>query len=152
TAEAPWNVVEATDARYRDLTVARTLKDAIDQRIKSGKRATPVRAAPPAEPAIDKRNVIEELDLSKHLSDAQYEKRLPELQGRLNALTLRKRFADIAAIVLFEGPDAAGKGGAVRRVTRALDARQYHVHPIAAPTEEERAQPYLWRFWRRVPR
>jgi polyphosphate:AMP phosphotransferase len=152
TAEAPWYVVEATDARYRDLSVARTLLDAIEQRLERGKRATPVRGAPPAAPAIDARNVIEELDLSRSISDAQYERQLPKLQGRLNAVARRKRFGDIAAIILFEGPDAAGKGGAIRRVTRALDARQYHVVPIAAPTEEERAQPYLWRFWRRVPR
>ena len=55
-------------------------------------------------------------------------------------------------VVVFEGIDAAGKGGAIRRVTQALDARQYDVIPIAAPTDEERAQPYLWRFWRHVPR
>jgi polyphosphate kinase 2 (PPK2 family) len=55
-------------------------------------------------------------------------------------------------VVVFEGNDAAGKGGAVRRVTAALDARRYDVVPIAAPTQEERAQPYLWRFWRHVPR
>ena len=54
--------------------------------------------------------------------------------------------------MVFEGNDAAGKGGAIRRITRALDARQYDVVPTAAPTEEERAQPYLWRFWRKVPR
>jgi polyphosphate kinase 2 (PPK2 family) len=48
--------------------------------------------------------------------------------------------------------DAAGKGGAIRRITSALDARQYDVIPIAAPSEEERAQPYLWRFWRHLPR
>ena len=47
--------------------------------------------------------------------------------------------------------DAAGKGGAIRRITAALDARQYRTIPIAAPTEEERAQPYLWRFWRHLP-
>jgi len=53
---------------------------------------------------------------------------------------------------VFEGSDAAGKGGAIRRITAALDARQYQAVPIAAPTEEERAQPYLWRFWRNLPR
>src|SRR6185503_17113405 len=58
----------------------------------------------------------------------------------------------ISVIVAFEGSDAAGKGGAIRRVTGALDARCYQVVSIAAPTEEERAQPYLWRFWRHVPR
>jgi polyphosphate:AMP phosphotransferase len=152
TAEAPWYVIEATDPRYRDLTVARTLLDALVQRLERGKRATPMRAAPPAPPPIDARNVIEELDLSRSLSDARYAKLLPELQGRLNALSRHKRFARIAAVLVFEGPDAAGKGGAIRRVTRALDARQYDVRPTAAPTDEERAQPYLWRFWRHLPR
>jgi polyphosphate kinase 2 (PPK2 family) len=54
-------------------------------------------------------------------------------------------------VVVFEGMDAAGKGSTIRRLTAALDARQYNVVPIAAPTEEERAQPYLWRFWRHLP-
>ena len=53
---------------------------------------------------------------------------------------------------MFEGADAAGKGSAIRRVTGALDARQYLLVPIGAPTDEERAHPYLWRFWRHVPR
>ena len=56
-----------------------------------------------------------------------------------------------ALVAVFEGNDAAGKGGAIRRVAAALDPRQYSIVPIAAPTEEERAQPYLWRFWRHVP-
>ena len=53
---------------------------------------------------------------------------------------------------MFEGPDAAGKGGAIRRVNEALDARNYQVHGIAAPTDEEKAQHYLWRFWRCLSR
>ncbi|MND09071.1 Polyphosphate kinase 2 [compost metagenome] len=53
---------------------------------------------------------------------------------------------------MFEGNDAAGKGGAIRRVTSALDARAYTNVSVAAPSEEERAQPYLWRFWRHLPR
>ena len=57
-----------------------------------------------------------------------------------------------STILVFEGWDAAGKGGAIRRVTAALDAASYHVIPIAAPTDEERAQHYLWRFWRHLPR
>ncbi|MBF3128893.1 polyphosphate kinase, partial [Pseudomonas aeruginosa] len=62
-----------------------------------------------------------------------------------------KRFRQHSLVAVFEGNDAAGKGGAIRRVTDALDPRQYHIVPIAAPTEEERAQPYLWRFWRHIP-
>jgi len=152
TAEAPWTVIEATDARYRNLTVGRTLLEAITSRLKRGKRPAPVRAAPPPPPAIDARNVIEELDLTKSVTDARYEKTLPRLQARLNALSRHKRFGDLGVVVVFEGGDAAGKGGAIRRVTRALDARSYQVVPVAAPSEEERAHPYLWRFWRQLPK
>ena len=100
---------------------------------------------------MDALDVLRKLDLSKALSDAAYEKKLARLQGRLNELSRDRRFRDRGAVVVFEGNDAAGKGGAIRRVTSALDARRYRVWPIAAPSEEERAQPYLWRFWRRVP-
>ncbi|HEY3820717.1 MAG TPA: polyphosphate:AMP phosphotransferase [Polyangiaceae bacterium] len=152
TAEAPWSVVEATDARYRNLTVGRTLLDAMNKRLERGKHAATVRAAPPPAAPIDARDVIEELDLSVSLPEAKYDKKLAKLQVRLHALAYDKRFRDRACVMVFEGNDAAGKGGAVRRVTRALDARTYDVVPIAAPTEEERAQPYLWRFWRHLPR
>jgi polyphosphate:AMP phosphotransferase len=152
TAEAPWTVIEATDTRYRNLTVGRTLLDAIVKRLERGQRSAAVRAAPPPAPPVDARDVIEELDLSKRLAEAQYDKKLPRLQARLNALAYDQRFREAACVVVFEGNDAAGKGGAIRRVTRALDARIYDVIPTAAPTEEERAQPYLWRFWRQVPR
>ncbi|HTQ43706.1 MAG TPA: polyphosphate:AMP phosphotransferase [Polyangiaceae bacterium] len=152
TSEAPWNVVEAADRRYRNLTVGRLLLQMLQSRLTT-RHKTQVRGAPPPPPPIDARDVIEELDLSRSLSDAQYDKRLPKAQGALNAHSRRKRFREKhACIVVFEGPDAAGKGGAIRRVTAALDARRYDVVPIAAPTEEERAQPYLWRFWRAAPR
>ena len=152
TAEASWTVVEASDDHYRNLTVGETLRDAMRARLDRGRRAVPPRGPAPPPKSIDGRNVLEELDLSKSLSDAQYAKRLPLLQGRLNELSRHKRFKDIAVVVAFEGNDAAGKGGTIRRVTRAFDARSYDVVPIAAPTEEERAQPYLWRFWRHVPK
>ncbi len=152
TAEAPWTVVEATDDRFRNLTVGEALRDAMRARLERGRRAVPPRVPRPPPAAIDGRNVLEELDLSRTLRDAQYEKKLPLLQGRLNGLSRQKRFRDIAVVIAFEGNDAAGKGGTIRRVTRALDARYYDVVPVAAPTEEERAQPYLWRFWRHVPK
>jgi len=152
TAEAPWTVIEATEPHYRNLTVGRSLLDAMVNRLKGAKRAVPVRAASPPPPSIDARNVIDELDLTKAISAAQYEKKLPLLQGRLNALARDKRFGGLAAVLVFEGLDAAGKGGTIRRITRALDARTYDVVPVGAPTDEERARPYLWRFWRHVPR
>jgi AMP-polyphosphate phosphotransferase len=94
---------------------------------------------------------VRQLDMSRKVAAPDYAKDLPKWQGRLAAVTAHKRFRDHALILAFEGADAAGKGGAIRRVTGALDARQYVSVPIAAPTEEEKLYPYLWRFWRSVP-
>ncbi len=66
-------------------------------------------------------------------------------------MTRRSRFRKHGLVLAFEGMDAAGKGGAIRRITHALDARQYQVVPVSAPTADERSYPYLWRFWRDVP-
>ena len=92
------------------------------------------------------------LDLSLKLDKKAYEAQLAKWQGRLSELVRHPGFARRSLILAFEGSDAAGKGGGIRRVTAALDARQYQIVPVAAPTEEERAQPYLWRFWRHIPR
>ena len=70
----------------------------------------------------------------------------------LNELTRELKARGRSAIFVFEGADAAGKGGAIRRLTAAMDARLYEVKAVAAPTDEERAHPYLWRFWRVLPR
>jgi polyphosphate:AMP phosphotransferase len=151
-AEAPWTVVEATDSRYQHLTVGRVLLDAMTKRIEAGARTASVHAAPPPLPPVDERDVIADLDMKKKLDEKSYDKKHAKYAARLNALSRDPRMKDIAVAVVFEGMDASGKGGAIRRITHALDARQYAVIPTAAPTEEERAQPYLWRFWRHVPR
>ncbi len=88
----------------------------------------------------------------RRLDKKKFETELEKYQGKLNLLTRDPRFHKMSVIVVFEGSDAGGKGGAIRRITGALDARYYHIIPVAAPTEEERAQPYLWRFWRHIPR
>ena len=109
-------------------------------------------AAAPFQRPVPGENLLTALDMSKALAKKKYESELAEWQGRLNALCRDERFQGRSLIAVFEGNDAAGKGGTIRRITSALDARQYRIVPIAAPTEEERAQPYLWRFWRQVPR
>ncbi len=151
---APWYVVEGWDPRYRSITVGRILLDAMRRRValeRKGERRPVITAAPPSPPPRDGKDVLGVLDLSLKRSRAVYERELEREQGRLALLCRRKAFRRRALVVGFEGNDAAGKGGAIRRVTGALDARLYEVIPVAAPTEEERAQPYLWRFWRHVP-
>jgi polyphosphate:AMP phosphotransferase len=152
TEYAPWIVVEGYDARYRNLTVARTLLEALTKRLAESDHKARSHASPIFESSVDSRSVLRSLDLSKKIPEKRYDKDLAKLQARLNELSREKKFKRTSVVLAFEGADAAGKGGAIRRVTEALDARAYHVIPIAAPTEEERAQPYLWRFWRHLPR
>lgn len=150
-AYAPWIVIEGADANYRHLTAGRTLLDAVTKRL-AGDRPAVSRAAALPKPALDRRTVFSSLDYEKRLARDAYRRKLEKYQGQLNLLMRHGKFRRKSLILVFEGADAAGKGGSIRRITGALDARQYRVIPIAAPTEDERAQPYLWRFWRSLPR
>jgi AMP-polyphosphate phosphotransferase len=151
TPWAPWIVVEGTDDRYRSLTVGRMILDALKQRLADPRdQIYPV--APPLSPKIDSLDVLSALDLKQRITSKEYGTQLAKWQGKLSELARHPEFAKRSLILVFEGSDAAGKGGSIRRITAALDARQYQIVPIAAPTEEERAQPYLWRFWRHIPR
>ncbi|MBX7198330.1 MAG: polyphosphate kinase [Rhodospirillaceae bacterium] len=95
--------------------------------------------------------ILDRLDLSLHLGTEEYQRELKERRADLGMRFRRQHFAGKSAIILFEGPDAAGKGGAIRRLTASMDARDYRVIQVAAPSEEERAQHYLWRFWKHLP-
>lgn len=152
TGDAPWIVVEGTDEAYRSLTVGRTIDEAIRARLKTPSERPTVVDVPRLVPPIDGVYLLDRLDLTKSVEKKTYERELVKYQGALNRLSRHKRFRDHAVVAVFEGNDAAGKGGSIRRVTAALDARTYEIIPTAAPTEEERAQPYLWRFWRNVPK
>jgi AMP-polyphosphate phosphotransferase len=151
TPWAPWIIVEGADDRYRSLTVGKIILDSLKQKLADQvKDVTPV--APPVPPNIDGRDLLSELDLSHKLAKKTYETELARWQGKLSELVRHPRFQERSLICVFEGSDAAGKGGSIRRIGASMDARQYQIVPIAAPTEEERAQPYLWRFWRHIPK
>jgi AMP-polyphosphate phosphotransferase len=149
---APWHIVEATDDFYRDLKVTETLVTRIDRALGERTRPDPTRSSVPVSPTADGLNVIRSLDLSLALPKDEYKKKLGRYQGRLAKLARRLHEAGRSMIVVLEGPDAAGKGGSIRSITSAVDSRLYRVMPVAAPTDEEAAHPYLWRFWRNIPR
>jgi polyphosphate:AMP phosphotransferase len=151
TGEAPWLVIDGSDPAYRSLTAGEYLLDALTQRLAGQHPGLAVAAAVPP-PAIDGRTLLGTFDYSRSLAAKTYQRRLVALQGQLNLLLRDPRMAARSLVLVFEGMDAAGKGSTIRRVTQALDARHYRVVPVAAPSDEERAQPYLWRFWRHVPR
>ena len=153
TAHAPWIVVEGSDARFRAVTVGKEILEAMKKRLalRQERRKAKSQAAPIVRP-VDGVHLLKRLDLTASLEKPVYESRIEKLQRRLALATRDQKFNDHNVVCVFEGMDAAGKGGAIRRVTAAIDARFYHTIPVAAPTDEERAQPYLWRFWRHVPR
>ncbi|MES2297696.1 MAG: polyphosphate:AMP phosphotransferase [Pseudomonadota bacterium] len=148
---APWIIVEGTDDRYRSLTVGQNLLEAL-KRAQAAAPGLKTAVAPAIHVNVDGRTVISELDLSKTIEKDDYENQLARWQGRLAELARDPRLAGRSVVCAFEGADAAGKGGAIRRITAALDARTYQIVAIGAPSDEERSQPYLWRFWRHLPR
>jgi AMP-polyphosphate phosphotransferase len=167
TAEAPWHIVEAADSHHRALKVTRTLVEVLEEKVREHGKAMAEKAAAaaaartgaakgkqhrPALPVPKKVNLLSQLDLTRTVEDKEYEKKILKAQGKLALLTRELARQGRSAILVFEGPDAAGKGGAIRRLTQAIDARLYEVKSVSAPTDEERAHPYLWRFWRALPR
>jgi len=151
---APWTVVESADNEYRNLTVATSILQALEEAVAEAEARAAARhpKGPPPLPRPKRRNVLRQLRMTRKISDKQYEKRLGAAQAEIGRLTRDLERADRSLLVLFEGPDAAGKGGAIRRLTQAMSPYAYRVIGIAAPTDEERAHPYLWRFWRNLPR
>jgi polyphosphate:AMP phosphotransferase len=152
TAAAPWQIVDGSDEKSRDFRVAETILAALRSRL-DAREAAPVGNGALALPDADARpSVLSAVDLGASLPYDDYKSQLDDWQQRLHDAVERARRKRVAAILVFEGWDAAGKGGAIRRITRALDARDYQTAPIAAPTEEEKAHHHLWRFWRKMPR
>lgn len=95
--------------------------------------------------------MLENTDLTQKLDDAAYRLQLDTLQDRLHTLCYETYRAERPVVMVFEGWDAAGKGGTIRQIVEALDPRDYIVYPIAAPEGEDRTHHYLYRFWRRLP-
>lgn len=170
TGTAPWTIVEGVDPCFRSLTVGEIIRTEISKHLEETRKkdllleelavgralqteseeATAVDA--PLISPLKGTTIVSSLDMSQKLNKADYRKQLKQCQARLNKLHRKALKKKISTILLFEGADAAGKGGSIRRITAALDARHYQVIPIAAPTDEERAHHYLWRFWRHLSR
>lgn len=148
TPNAPWLVIDGSDDEQRDLCLGQAVLAALTSRLAAGApRPTEPVLAPLTDP-----DALAKLDLTASLDKDRYHDELQELQGRLARAQLRARERQLTTVLAFEGSDAAGKGGAIRRIARALPATDYKVVPIAAPSDEERSRHWLWRFWRALPR
>ncbi len=145
--EAPWTLVESEDPRFRNLAIAQLMLERLRDRFKFKTKT----GGRPEAPIPDPTTVFDTLDLSQKLAKKDYDEELEQTQSDLNRLSRKLKKQGIASIIVFEGWDAAGKGGAIRRLIGAIDARQYRVIPVSAPNDEEKSQHYLWRFWRHLP-
>ena len=143
TPHAPWVVIPSADDDLRMIRTAEAVLDTLTRR----------RVHPPAAPDAP-RDVPDQLtgqDYDEAMGKSSYKKALTELTNRLARATRHKSFADRSLVLVFEGQDAAGKGGSIRRVAQALDIRKFSIQQISAPRPFELNRPYLWRFWRDVP-
>jgi polyphosphate kinase 2 (PPK2 family) len=110
----------------------------------SDRELEPERTAAPSHRLAD-------LDLTQKLEARPYERKLRRLQAKLHLLGFQVYQQKRPVVLVFEGWDAAGKGGAIQRITEQIDPRGYIVHAIAAPSGDDRQRHYLYRFWRRLP-
>lgn len=144
---APWHSIDGTNEDHRLLAAGRILRD----ELRAGLQESSAQSTEWPEETSKKLPTLKVEQPEAALDEDEYEQQLETLQGRLARLVRKSGFKRQGLVLAFEGMDAAGKGGAIRRVTHALDARQYQVIPVSAPTPEELLHPYLWRFWRHVP-
>jgi polyphosphate kinase 2 (PPK2 family) len=176
TPYAPWTTLPATDKRYMRIAVLETVLATLEARLgkpnaridghdddfdASGaafRRSAAARAngqeprrQPREEPHIEVAGALGRVDLSLRLEQKAYERELKELQAKLHLLGLAVYRQQRPVALVFEGWDAAGKGGAIKRLTEKLDPRGYIVHAITAPSGEDKTHHYLYRFWRRLP-
>lgn len=147
---APWHVIRGLDVEHRRLEVGRLVAEALDRRLRAGCPQPPTATAQPADAAPPR--ALAAIDLARRADKDTYEPELERLQRELWSLSCAAIEADLPIVLAFEGWDAAGKGGTIRRLTRGMPATSYRVIPISAPSPEERARPWQWRFWRALPR
>ncbi len=150
SGHSPWQLIEAEDRFYRDLTAGQRLLDAINARLAQPEPADNHTVAAEYNESLP--TILDTIDLTQRLDKEDYKRQLRHYQGRLQDLSWQMRSKGRSVVAVFEGWDAAGKGSAIRRVTSAVDPRLYSLQQVAAPSTEELNQHYLWRFWRNLAR
>lgn len=159
TDYAPWTIIEATDRRFAAVKiytrVISALKEAVEKK-EARKNITEALAYKENEDLAEdkslKESVLAKADLSLAYTKEEYKKKLKKLQKKMEILHSELYRRKIPVVLGFEGWDAGGKGGAIKRLTEKMDPRGFVVNPTAAPNDFEKAHHYLWRFWRVMPK
>jgi len=148
TDYAPWTVVPSHDERYATAQVLETLAGAVERAL-TAKRSVkkPKLKAMPRRPGP-----LDKADLSLTIDRADYRRELSRLQKKLLRLERLMYLPRIPVVIMYEGWDAGGKGGNIKRLIGGLDHRGIEVIPVAAPEGDEKTHHYLWRFWKHLPK
>jgi polyphosphate kinase 2 (PPK2 family) len=154
---APWTIVEAHDRRFATVKVFRTVIEALERGVrKRSTQAGPVVSVPTThsggQASDGQTSVLDRVDLTLALTEAEYTSALENYQRRIMELEHEVYVRRIPVIIVFQGWDAAGKGGAIKRLVQGMDPRGYDVIPVGPPNELEKAHHYLWRFWANIPK
>ncbi len=149
TGYVPWNIVDAVDKKQALLQVLHILTIQLNQAAENRKILPEILYK---DYPLLKMPKLSEIPLNQEMSKEEYEIRLKELQKKLKKLHNKIYQKKIPVIIAYEGWDAAGKGGNIKRLTSALDPRGFEVHPIASPEPHEKSRHYLWRFYHRLPK
>ena len=152
TDYAPWTIVEAEHRDYAAAKIISIVADRLQYELDRRQQKAAVEKEKPADTEQFRSGALSGVDLSKKLTREDYKKRLEALQNRLSFLHNELYRLRIPVVLGFEGWDAGGKGGAIKRLTSHLDPRGYLVHPTASPNATERQYHYLWRFWKDMPK
>ena len=151
TENAPWTLIEAEQGRYAAVKLMSAVEKAFKDRLAQAESASA--------PVIDGRftqdfkpQVLNQVDPNQEMSFEEYKAQKAVLTKELKKLHSKLYLKRIPVVLAFEGWDAAGKGGAIHRLTNALDPRGYMVNPTASPNDIEKAHHYLWRFWTKMPK
>lgn len=147
---SPWYIIDASERKWAELQVLETMISNIQVALQNQAHSVPILQNVFPLEQIPRLSEIELKD--KELEEAEYKTELKKLQSELGELHNRLYRKRIPVIITYEGWDAAGKGGNIKRITEALDPRGYEVHPIASPEPHEKARHYMWRFWTRLPK
>ncbi|MCD8108479.1 MAG: phosphate--AMP phosphotransferase [Clostridiales bacterium] len=159
-AYAPWTIIESMDRSFATAkiytAVIEALKAALRRKAEGAATDTVVSVVPtPASEYSDevlRTSSLKKADLSLSLEREEYRRELKRLQNRIADLHGEFYRRRIPVILGFEGWDAGGKGGAIKRLTEKMDPRGYRVLPTASPNDLEKVHHYLWRFWKNVPK
>lgn len=149
---APWTIIEAMDREYAAVKVVSTVIDRLEKQIHRSGDAKQADLPDPERKSAFRSSILNGADLSLSYTKEEYKEKLALLQSRLSILHSELYRRRIPVVLGFEGWDAGGKGGAIKRLTECMDPRGYEVHPTASPNDIESAHHYLWRFWQGVPK